>query len=116
MDIRSFKNANLKDEPNCHGGEGVLRHISLFDKVDFSSKLRFINYTILPPRTSIGVHKHGNDEEIYVILDGRGLMIVDGEEKEVSAGDIIINKPYGQHGLMNNSDEDLRIFVFEVGI
>jgi uncharacterized cupin superfamily protein len=116
MDIRNFLNASLKDEPKCHDGEGVLKHISLFGSGDFSSKLRFINYTILPPGTSIGVHRHGNDEELYVILEGQGLMEVDGEKKEVKAGDIILNKPYGEHGLTNNSFADLKVLVFEVGI
>jgi quercetin dioxygenase-like cupin family protein len=116
MKVRNFLNANLKDEPNCHQGEGVLKHISLFEDEDFESKLRFINYTILPPGTSIGVHGHRNDEETYIVLEGNGTMMVDGELKEVIPGDVIVNKPYGTHGLANNSEAELKILVFEVGI
>ncbi|HEY5561508.1 MAG TPA: cupin domain-containing protein [Clostridiaceae bacterium] len=116
MPIRNFLKANLGDEPNCHGGEGVLKHISLYEDKDLLSKLRFINYTILPAGTSIGLHGHGNDEEIYIILEGQGIMEVDGEEKAVSPGDVILNKPYGEHGLKNNSNSDLKILVFEAGV
>ena len=43
-------------------------------------------------------------------------MEVEGEIKQVQQGDVIINKPFGSHGLTNNYDEDLKILVFEVGI
>ncbi|EKQ56501.1 MULTISPECIES: cupin domain-containing protein [unclassified Clostridium] len=116
MNVRNFLNSNMKDEPNCHDGQGILKHISLFDDEDFSSKLRFINYTILPAGTSIGLHTHSNDEEIYMILEGQGLMTVDDESKQVQQGDVIVNKTFGSHELINNSSDDLKILVFEVGI
>ena len=68
----------------------------------------------MPKGTTIGLHKHGNDEELYIILEGTGVMHVDGEDKAVTAGDIIVNKPFGVHGLENNSEEDLKILVLEV--
>ena len=41
-------------------------------------------------------------------------MTIDGEVHEVSAGDGILNRPYGSHGLENTSGADLKILVFEV--
>lgn len=114
MEIRNFLNAELEDLENCHKGVGTLKHTSLFKGSDFNTNIRFLNYTILPPDTTIGIHKHGNDQELYIILEGNGLMIVDGESRNVSAGDVIVNKPYGTHGLSNNSNEDLKILVMEV--
>jgi mannose-6-phosphate isomerase-like protein (cupin superfamily) len=116
MNARNFLKADLEDVVHCHEGEGIVKNVSLFTDHDFSSKLRFINYTILPSGTSIGVHKHGKDEEVYVILEGQGLMEVDGEQREVRCGDVIVNKAFGEHGLVNNSEGELKIFVFEVGI
>ena len=115
MPVRNFLAAPLEDLPRCHGGGGVLRHVSLFQEGDFQSGLRFLNYTVLPPGASIGLHRHGDDEEIYVVLQGKGIMTVDGEAREVAAGDVILNSPLGEHGLINNAAEDLRILVFEVG-
>lgn len=68
----------------------------------------------MPAGTSIGDHKHGDDEELYIVLEGSGVMLVDGEIKEVHAGDIIVNKPFGSHALNNNSNADLKILVMEV--
>jgi quercetin dioxygenase-like cupin family protein len=114
MEVRNFLKAELEALDNCHKGVGTLRHTSLFKGSDFNTNIRFMNYTILPPGTSIGEHKHGDNEELYIILEGQGIMTVDGETRAVSAGDVIVNKPFGTHGLSNNSDEDLKILVMEV--
>jgi hypothetical protein len=34
--------------------------------------------------------------------------------RPISAGDVILNKPFWSHGLENNSTEVLKILVFEV--
>jgi mannose-6-phosphate isomerase-like protein (cupin superfamily) len=112
--IRNF----LKLEPElavCHDGEGLVKIVSIYDKKDLDTPLQFIHYTTLPPRTSIGLHKHGDDEEVYVILKGTGIMEVDGQKTQVAQGDTILNKPFGSHALYNTSDNDeLSILVFEV--
>lgn len=114
MNIRNFLEAEGRDNENCHDGIGTIKEVNLFTSKDFATNLRFINYEVMPPGTSIGVHCHGDDEEAYVILEGSGLMTVDGEKKQVKKGDIIINKPFGSHGLLNNANENLRVLVFEV--
>ena len=111
--IRNFQSA-----PSAwgaaHEGKGQVKNALLYGDADFSTNLRFVIYTELPPGTSIGYHTHGNDEEVYVILEGLGTMTIDGEAHEVNAGDVILNKPDGSHGLENTSDDILKILVFEV--
>ena len=114
MLIRNFLMSPLQDAAKIHDGCGIAKHVSLFDNKDFSTNLRFINYTILPSGVSIGSHKHGDDEELYIILEGNGEMTVNGEVRSVTAGDIIVNPPFGSHELVNNSDSDLKILVMEV--
>lgn len=115
MNIRNYITTEPRDNKSCHGGIGTIKEVNLYKRGEFETNLKFINYEVMPVGTSIGVHKHGDDEEVYVILEGRGLMIVDGEERQVSAGDVIVNRPFGAHGLTNNGDEDLKVLVFEVG-
>ena len=113
MPIKNF----LKMEPKlaiCHDGEGLVKIVSIYDKEELDTSLQFIHYTVLPPNTSIGLHTHGNDEEFYIIIEGSGIMEVDGQKTHVSKGDTILNKPFGSHALYNTSDEDeLKILVFE---
>jgi mannose-6-phosphate isomerase-like protein (cupin superfamily) len=94
----------------------VVKNITLFNTKDFQSKLRFLNYTVLPPGTSIGVHPHDNDEEIYIILEGNGQMTLDGSVHQVMPGSVILNIPYGKHGLENTGKSEMKILVFEAGI
>ena len=116
MAIRNFLDANLEDCAKIHDGVGILKHKTTFGGSDFETPVKFLNYTILPPNTTIGLHTHGNDEELYIVLEGNGLMHDEGEVKEVKPGDIIVNKPFGTHGLENNSDNDIRILVLGVGM
>jgi mannose-6-phosphate isomerase-like protein (cupin superfamily) len=97
-----------------HNGNGLLKDVVLFSENDFQTNLRFFRYMVLPAGTSIGFHKHGDNEELYVILKGNGLMKVNDEEIQVKSGDVIVNQPFDSHGLVNNSDSDLEILVFEV--
>lgn len=116
MNVRNYISAIAEDDPNCHGGEGIVRNVELFHENDFHSSIKYMNYAVLSPGTSIGIHRHDNDEELYIVLEGEGVMDIDGELKNVSSGDVIVNKPYGSHGLTNKSEKDLKILVIEVGI
>ena len=114
MQIENFLKLPLSNTDHCHDGIGTVGLVMFFKDADFATNVRFMNYMILPAGTSIGIHQHGNDEEFYIILEGKGRMIVDGETKDVEAGDVIVNKPYGSHGLENNSDQAMRLLVIEV--
>jgi mannose-6-phosphate isomerase-like protein (cupin superfamily) len=78
------------------------------------SGISFIDYSLLPPGSDIGEHTHGTDnEELYVIISGRGRMYVDGETFEVGSGDCIMNRPGGTHALENVGDTELKMIVIE---
>ena len=43
------------------------------------------------------LHFHTTYEEIYYILEGEGVMELEGEEKEVSEGDLVVILPEEKH-------------------
>ncbi len=49
-------------------------------------------------------HYHRLSEEIYFVLDGGGLMEVDGEEREVGPGDAVLIPPGAWHMLRAGAD------------
>ena len=113
--IKKRRDMPRKPLPECHGGKGALDWIEVLGNEDTRGRhLRFVHDDILPPNTSIGVHRHKHDEEYYYIISGRGVMTLDGERFEVEAGDITAVYPGGTHGLENNTDKDLRILVVSV--
>jgi mannose-6-phosphate isomerase-like protein (cupin superfamily) len=77
--------------------------------------IRFIDLSVLGPGADIGCHTHEADnEELYVVVSGKGLMTLDDREFEVGPGHVILNRPGGTHGLRNIGAEELRIVVVEV--
>ncbi|MNJ43343.1 Cupin domain protein [compost metagenome] len=115
MMIRNFLEADYK-VASSHAGQGEVHSVKLYHESDFESSLRFLNYTVMPPGTSIGYHEHGDNEELYIILKGSGKMTVNGEVCTVKAGDAILNKRNWSHGLENTGTEPLRILVYEADI
>jgi mannose-6-phosphate isomerase-like protein (cupin superfamily) len=101
----------------CHGGKGDLDWTIVLDAKDIrkhNMKILWFHDDILPVGTSIGIHRHESDEELYYFLSGKGTMTLDGKRQEVMAGDVSVVVPGGEHGLENTGNEDLRFIV--VGI
>ena len=97
----------------AHGGEREISFARVLKRNRGS--LRFIDLSVLAPGADIGCHTHEADnEELYVVVSGRGLMTLDGYEFEVGPGHVILNRPGGTHGLRNIGNEELRIVVIEV--
>ena len=103
--VESFVNHRV------HGGEGHAVARRLFTKEDFSSSLFFFNESSLQPGASYGEHGHEGDEEVYYIVEGTGLMMVDGEERPVGPGDAVLTKSGSRHSLRNTGDTPLKVLV-----
>ena len=78
---------------------------------EFESGLAYVRELVLRGHSSIGIHAHEGDEEIYYVVSGRGCMIVDDEKSPVKPGDVVLTLSGSSHGLVNESEEDLKIFV-----
>jgi mannose-6-phosphate isomerase-like protein (cupin superfamily) len=102
-----------RDMANCHDGAGTLDFTAVYGRREDrpATAVRFIHDDVLPPGVSIGYHQHHHEEEYYYVISGAGLMQLDGREFAVSAGDVAIVYPGGAHGLVNNTDQPLRIIV-----
>lgn len=53
------------------------------------------------------VHRHRKNEEIYLVLDGRGTLYIDGEELPLRAGDCFRIDPAGARCLRAADDSPL---------
>lgn len=102
-------------EKPCHGGKGSWYYN---DMTEFIPKglIKYIHDDILPPGSSFGAHDHAADtaiteEEFYICLSGKGMMILDGKEYPFAPGDVTVCRNGGSHGIYNNSSEDLRFLV-----
>ncbi len=93
-----------------HGGSGPFFRRTLLEDVP-GSAIKYCRDITVPPGTVIGDHLHVGDEELYFIVSGTGIMVVDGEERVVGPGSAILTPSGSSHGIRNESIRDLRLFV-----
>ncbi len=63
---------------------------------------------IVPVKTATFLHLHNNSEEIYYILEGKGIMTLGDKMFEVKAGDSICIFPKVAHQIQNTGKEPLK--------
>jgi len=63
----------------------------------------------LPAGASTQEHYHVRTEEIYYLTHGTGRIRIDGETRDVRAGDAIAIPPGRKHKLWNTGQEPLRL-------
>lgn len=111
---------NISDVPmrtkKSMGGVGQIQVGDIFTGDELGGAWDFVQCVKLPPGSAIGVHQHEGDEECYYIIDGRGLMAVDGEEFLVGPGVASLCRSGSSHGVVNNSDGDITILVAQAPV
>jgi mannose-6-phosphate isomerase-like protein (cupin superfamily) len=58
-------------------------------------------------------HMHRENEEVYVVIKGKGLFIIDDEVTQVKEGSIIRIAPNAKRRWCNNSDKELIVMVIQ---
>lgn len=98
-------------------GDEVRRDVFTMVRPEESASGRIMaGYTTIYPGCGTRGHEHGDREEVYYITRGRGVMVVDGEETEISAGDTFYLKPGPFHIARNTSDLPLEYFWITIRV
>jgi len=96
---------------DCHGGKGDLVCRLVLGANDAQSELAFMHDDQLEPGAVIGEHIHESSEEVYLVIEGTGMMIVDGREYPAGPGDVSVCHSGHSHGLRNSADAPMRLIV-----
>jgi mannose-6-phosphate isomerase-like protein (cupin superfamily) len=96
------------NEPGPHKGGGSTIGHSFFQKTA-GLKLVF-RKRVLKPGSGIGYHVQQEDE-IYYVLSGRGVMTLDGKTVDVGPGTAILTRTGSSHGLKQAGSDDLVIII-----
>jgi uncharacterized cupin superfamily protein len=68
-----------------------------------------ISINELPPGVSVPfVHSHKRNEEVYIVVKGKGRFYVDGDEFEVAEGSVIRVDPAGARCITADSQSSIR--------
>ena len=85
----------------------------LHDKLGLTGAEISINH--LPAGGSVPfVHSHKTNEEIYIILTGKGKAVVDGDAVELAAGDIVRISPLGKRQFFAADDTEISYACIQV--
>ena len=105
------KDQRTEVSSRLRGGEGdcTLLHFLTADLAAGAGRLFAVN--TLEPGCSIGYHKHQGDFEVYYILEGTAHITDDGEEYDLSAGDVMLCQEGHSHGVANRGDTTLRFLA-----
>lgn len=94
------------------GDIASLGRVVLHDTLALTSAEVSINE--LPAGVSVPfVHAHKNNEEVYVVLSGKGFLFIDGEEFAIKEGDAFRIDPKGERCLKADNDSSLRIICVQ---
>lgn len=105
------------DRENVAGGKGTLHGRFSFTRNTATKDMviKEIGWMTLQPGASIGMHKHTVNEDVYIIVSGRGVFTdTAGKDTAVKAGDITIARIGDEHALKNVGDEPL-VFLDVIG-
>ena len=93
------------------GGKGEVVIEPLFMQDEFTTPVRFCARIVLVPGSSIGLHTHENEDELYFILSGSGTVKDEESETCVSKGHSILTRSGESHSLENTGTEPMTLLA-----
>lgn len=97
-----------RPQPGPHGGAGVTTAYPFFAEVgDLPFVLR---KRVLHKGAGIGLHPQHKDE-IYYIVSGQGLYVLDGRQYEVGPGHALLTRAGSTHALQQTGEDDLVVML-----
>jgi mannose-6-phosphate isomerase-like protein (cupin superfamily) len=107
-------------EPWSFGADGAK---SPTPRKENSMAVEYMDLHILKPECGIGIHRHRDNQEIFFLLSGAGIMVTGDwcqfpnrersfEIRTMTAGSFSLIKPGNLHALFNVTDEDISLLMF----
>jgi len=116
-DMRAEQSANAFATLLRQDGDQIRRDVFIMVPPEKSASGRIMaGYTTIYPGCTTRGHAHADREEIYYFIKGSGIMIVDGVEHPVTAGDTFYLAPGPTHGTRNATDFTLEYFWITIKI
>ena len=63
----------------------------------------------LQPGEDIGAEVHKHNEQLLIAVEGKGKVVLDGQENEFNKGDMVLVRAGREHNFINTGDTELKI-------
>lgn len=90
-------------------GKGAITVTHILRQKQLTGICRFFGKMHINPGCSVGLHRHDDEEEIYYILKGKGMIEDNGIRQEVKGGDVIVTGGGASHSIENTTNELLEV-------
>ena len=109
--IKHVESMREETREAMRGGKGAVKLQYLFEQGEYKGHARLMAKIVLPPGASIGLHEHKEEEELFYIIKGRGLVTDEGRTREVGPGDAIMTGGGNSHAIENVGSEELEFIA-----
>jgi mannose-6-phosphate isomerase-like protein (cupin superfamily) len=94
------------------GGNGIVMIEHFWEpNIELKAKTRLCAKLTLAPGDSIGFHKHDNEEEVYIIINGCAEAEDNGKIEKLYPGDTILTGGGAGHSIKSVGTEPLEIIA-----
>jgi mannose-6-phosphate isomerase-like protein (cupin superfamily) len=70
-----------------------------------------LNQILLRPGQRGRIHRHANQEEVYLVLSGTLTLVIEGEAKELGRGELARVAPEVRRVIANRGDDDVLLIA-----
>lgn len=109
-----YRNRETQRVEKVNGGEGTMIRDRLLseDKIaEIAGKCTYLAQITVEPKSSLGIHEHTGECELYFVTSGSGTYTDNGEEYTVEAGDVMLCESGNSHGIKNLSSTEPLKFI-----
>lgn len=105
---------NIDSKPAFHGSERLVAGSEIWTQHNDPAQWKSIDWVMVRPGSSVKYDKHDVDHEVYTILKGAGMIIMEDRTYRVRQGDLILNSLRESPVLVNDSGKNLDILITEI--
>lgn len=82
--------------------------IEIFHPNNSEIKNQSLALAVVAPQKHTELHCHKNSEEVYFVLEGEGIIYLDGTEVKTEKNNAILIKPGLKHNIKNTGNKELK--------
>ena len=106
--IRKSSDRHIEKRLAMRGGKGTVLVEHLFLQNEIRAKCRLCSVLKLEPLSSIGLHKHEGEDELFLVLRGSAVLIDEkGTKTFLSEGDAVLTGNGEAHSLVNENSQNV---------
>lgn len=99
----------VETREKMRGGPGAVTIRHHLKKEEMCPKCRLMAELTIPPGAGIGLHQHDQEDEVFIVQRGSGVIVDGGTETVVGPGDVVLTGKGASHAVTNTGSADLVI-------